>query len=920
MAPDRLHNLGLQPETRRSLDGAGWVARPVGITSKLLEKILLGPDPEGSLGRLQEIIDAQPFDPEEHPVRAERLAALVGISRSLSRLLVGRVDWLDPDGEAPTERTLRVRRELARIAADNHLGAIDTSEAMRLWSEVADHEINKTLVEVDGDGTEGFCVIALGKWGGWELNYSSDIDLVFVSDTTAESDRDRLNRLARHIIGELGGSRKFGAPYRIDTDLRPEGNRGALVRSLDAYRKYWGRWAEPWEFQSLLKARPVAGDPDLGKRFIGAASEEMWPDVLPGDMVRSLRALKTRIEEKAAPDDLKRGPGGIRDVEFAIQLLQLVHGRFDTDLRKTGTLEVLNELIEGGYVRDEDADHLRHSYLWLRDAENRLQLWDLAQTHTLPSDPDDLTRLARAMGYRTDSTGSSADHFHRARIEHTGRVRRIHESLYYRPLLDALATSDQTDGLSQEEARRRLVALGFADPDVTIDHVRHLIGGLSRRGRLMSQMMPLVLDWLADSPNPDLGLVQLSSLLDVTPVTLVPVLGESTVAFQRLCRILGSSRYVGNYLDRVPELVRRLADDALMTSLDDSVALENKTRHRLESRPDPAVRLGTLRRAVRRRRLRVAARDLIDLADVEDTMEDLTVGADVATLIAVDLAEIENEGFLIVAVGKWAGRELGYGSDLDLLYVHGSGMDGGEAVGHAIRFGEVLETPHRDGVAFRLDAGLRPEGKKGPLSRSIDAYRNYYRRWAQPWEQLAMIRARPVAGDSTLADRFIDVVREFVWGEPMTSDRVRSIRQIKARVESERIPRGEDPDFHLKLGSGGLSDIEFLVQLLQLRHGADIPGLQTPSTLVALDQVAEHGLLPSEAAIDLTRAYRFCTAIRNRLYLQLGKPRDSLPTDIDEEWRLAVSLGYERRGVLREEYRRITRRSRRVFEDYFYRD
>ncbi len=644
----------------------------------------------------------------------------------------------------------------------------------------------------------------------------------------------------------------------------------------------------------------------------------MWPDVLPGHTVRSLREIKARIEANSATDDLKRAPGGIRDVEFAVQLLQLVHGRFDPDLRGQGTLDVLTELVEGGYVHEPDADDLEHSYLWLRDVEHRLQLWELAQTHTVPTDPEDLTRLARSLGYRSDAAGSSADHFNAARVDHTGRIRRIHESLYFRPLLDALATSASTTGLSHEGAERRLIALGFSDPDATADHVRHLVGGLTRRGRLMGQMMPLVLEWLAESPNPDLGLDQLSSLLDLAPVTLIPVLGESTEAFRRLCLILGSSRYVGSYLDRVPEFVRRLSNDDEITRLTGADVLETKLRLRLESRPDLEVRLGTLRRAVRRRRLRVAGRDLLDMADVEDTMEDLTTGADVAARVALDLAGIPEKGFLVVAVGKWGGRELGYGSDLDLLYVHDDPLDAAEARSHAIRFGETLESPHRDGVAFDLDAGLRPEGRTGPLTRSLEAYRSYYERWAEPWEQLAMVRARPVAGDPDLAERFADVVTEFVWGEELEPATIRSIRQIKARVESERIPRGEDPDFHLKLGKGALSDIEFLVQLIQLQHGGGIPELRTPSTLPALDRIAERGLLPATEANHLTRAYRFCTQIRNRLYLQMGRPRDSFPA-IEEEWRLALSLGYRRRGALREDYRKVTRRSRRVFEDHFYR-
>ena len=904
----------IDPELRRRLESVGWgddprAVEPLGIVWR-------GPDPDGALVRMVEFLEAAHprFDPLFDPEASRRLAYLAGASRELMRQLTRHPWWLF--GAEEDDLTGVSRSTLSRVAAEDLAGEVDVGEGGRRLSDMADDVVGRLLEQTLETGCPPLAVMALGKWGGRELNYWSDIDLIFVFEGGA-ADSAVANRVAGALLRRLAGGPE-GVILHADADLRPEGSRGPLARSLEAYRSYYQRWAEPWEFQALLKVRHAVGDPEVGARFLELVEEVLWPETLNPDSIRSIRALKARVEDTADPADLKRGPGGIRDIEFAVQMLQLVHGRFDPDLRSTNTLELIDGLVEGGYVAANDAANLARAYRWLRAAEHRIQLWDLRQSHMLPAAGEDRDRLARAMGYRDEPERTARSAFEADLVGYRSAVRRIHENLYFRPLLEAFAATPTT-GLSREGAVRRLEALGFRDIPAAARAFETLTTGLSRRSRLMQQMLPLILDWLADSPDPDLGLDQLRLLAARLPdhAELITTLHDRPLVGERLSYLLGSSRLLGEYLDRIPEFVPRLDDDQTLTDLRPRPELEARLRQRLGARPDPDEKVGTLRRFSRRHFLRVAARDLLGLADVDRTMADLSGGADAAVSAATAVADADHS-FAVIAMGRWGGSELSYGSDLDLIYVHAHPLGTEAAIDRAQELRRLLASPARDGIAWELDANLRPEGRSGPLVRSLNSYRAYYERWAETWEFQSLIKARPVAGDPGLGVAFMETVEPFVWRDPFPADDVVAIRRMKARVEKQRIPAGEDPDFHLKLGPGGLVDVEFLVQLLQLRHGARHPELRTPSTLEAIERLAEVEALSPVQARDLAAAYRFCTGVRNRLYLQVGRQIDSLPTEPAEEWRLAVSLGYQRRGDLREEYRRVTRRARRIFEDEFF--
>jgi glutamate-ammonia-ligase adenylyltransferase len=948
-----------------AFEAAGWITdgEVSPEAAELLRRLRRGPEPQPGLERIATLVADDPALSASvlaNPALGDALVAIAGASPALTRTLRKHPGWLRPAGSTPVPldadgdpwlAAMRqsARRRLLQIAADDLLGISDMPTVGAALADLADEASAVTLSALEAElagrpeFTEiprvPFTVIAMGKWGGRELNYASDVDVLFVHEVPDGSDSAAASSYASRLAGSY--MRALGAPgpdplvFRVDADLRPEGSSGPLSRSLDAFAAYYDRWAETWEFQALLKARPAAGDPDLGRRFMALVEPFVYPESLDPEAVRSIRVMKGRSEEHTIRGgrselEIKRGTGGIRDVEFAVQLLQLVHGRRDPELRSRSTLTTLAALGAGGYVRPDDAADLGEAYRWLRDLEHRIQLYELRQTHELPADPAARERVAKSMRYRDEPDRSAVDAFEFDLVRHRALVRTIHERLFYRPMLEAYAAAPAAQ-LSDERLARQLTALGFRDIDGATRAFAELTTGLSRRSRLMQQLLPLMLDWLSQSPDPDLGLAQLRNLVTTTPdnARLVAELRDNPVAAERLCRLLGTSRLLGSLIDQIPDSLAVLGNDDLLERVPDRSERIVEARRAIAVRSERRARLGELRRLSRRHLLRTAFRDLLDMGTVGDVGCELSDTADAVAEAALDVAwEALDDPppftFSIIAMGKWGGRELQYPSDLDLLFVYHAVGRNDEASMAALQLaGEFLEavggvTP--EGIAFVVDPDLRPEGRSGPLARSLEAYAQYYDRWADTWEFQALTKARLAAGDPDLGAEFMAMAQPRAFPARLSDEAARSIRTMKARIERERIPVGEDPAFHLKLGHGSLGDVEFTTQLLQMLHGGADPGLRIPGTIAAIDAMRGADLLDTDEAERLAESYRFCSRIRNRLYLQAGKAGDSLPTDPDELTRLGRSLGYEvnPRGVLRETYRRVTRRARRVVDRRFY--
>jgi len=856
------------------------------------------------------------------------LVAVVAASRSLTELLVADADALEvladlerarPVGAPGSVEELRRRKqlELLRIAARDLTGVDDLPAVGRALAELASAVLAAAHRLA---GSPPLAVIGMGKLGGAELNYASDIDVMFVAPANGDGGADA-DRAARAV---LAASRSC---FRVDANLRPEGRDGPLTRTLESYQAYWDRWAETWEFQALLKARPVAGDPSLGAAFAARADQQLWSRPFTPDDLRAVRAMKARSEADLArrgltDRELKRGRGGIRDIEFAVQLLQLVHGRHDPDLRSPTTLDALGELGRAGYVDRHDAAALDRAYRLLRTVEHRLQLDREQQVHALPADAAARDRLARVLGFR-DTPEDTAGELLRSHLRQVqAGVRTIHEHLFFRPLLDALSAHGADAGapMPAEAVADRLAAFGFTDAKRTRVALQELTRGLTRSSRLMQQFLPLLLGWLSEAPDPDLGLLGLRKLASGGQRTteLAVAFRDSPESARRLCLLLGTSARLSATLEREPDLIPALGGPGGLDPRPPEAMLEAATAA-LEWRPGLDDRQHALQRFRRREELRIAAADVLGLPGeggedvVVATARSLTALAEAALQAA--LATLSPPlPFTVVALGRFGGAELSYASDLDVVCVYdgSTAEDFAAAEKTAEALLRFLSGRSPATQVYPVDLDLRPEGKDGPLARSLDGYRNYYERWAQTWELQALVRARVVAGDAGLGRRFLQLVGSYVWQDPFPEAAVKDIRRMKARVERERIPPGEDPQFHLKLGRGSLSDVEWTAQLLQLQHGVRAPG-----TMAALDALAAAGVLAPDDRAVLADAYRFCERTRNRWFLVKGAPDDSLPRQPNQLAYLARSLDVTP-SELREHYRRVTRRARHVVERLFY--
>lgn len=865
----------------------------------------------------------------------ERIVALRGASKTmsvlldsddvLSALLASDQDLPTRDGyrsiiDAELARDgfaavrLEKRRRLIEIAARDLAGEIPLESVGSALADLADACVAAAVK--DAGATTDIAVISMGKLGGRELNYYSDIDLLFVATSDATDAATR----AEAILKLLGDHTPQGQAFIVDTNLRPEGKSGALVRSLDGYLEYYRRWAKPWEFQALIKARPIAGDPSVGERFMEETRAFVYSGDISEERVASVREMKARVEEQASrsprrkgtdADDVKLGPGGIRDIEFSIQLLQLVHGSSDESVRGGNTLDALAALVDGGYVAEDDAAGLGVAYRWLRTVEHRIQLWQERRLRHLPASEEDRSRLARVMGFKDSPSASAVDRFNGAHRAVLSDVRNRFEKLFYRPMIESLSDAGGPK-MSEEGLRERLIVLGFRDVKRAAQTLEGLVSGTSRRAKLMRVLTPALLRSLAATPAPDAGLFHFLRLGEALEgrLDLLGALRDNPPGIAFLARLLGSGRLLGEVLTQVPEELASIADPDGPGPMKERDRLVREGRASLEWR-DPEDRLDGLRRFKRREMLRVA------VADLGGSLRQADVGAGLSDLADACLeAALEDVPFpfTVIGMGKLGGRELSYSSDIDVMFVHDGDPHEAEELAESLMrsIGEV--TP--EGQAFRIDAGLRPEGKQGPLARSLDGFAEYYERWSEPWEHQALTKARVSAGDPELGERFLELARRVAFPEQLPPETLSQVRHLKGRMERERIPKSIDARRHLKLGPGGLSDIEFALQLLQLQHGHDHPALQHPNTYEVLRAARDEGFIDADTAEIFEVSYEFLSRLRNRYFLLVGKPRDTLTTKPEELEALGIAMGFESqpRQELEELYLRTTRRVRRRVE------
>ncbi|MDY3126641.1 MAG: bifunctional [glutamine synthetase] adenylyltransferase/[glutamine synthetase]-adenylyl-L-tyrosine phosphorylase [Corynebacterium sp.] len=796
--------------------------------------------------------------------------------------------------------------------------------------------------------TMTLAVIAMGKCGAKELNYISDVDVIFVGEPL-EDESEKAMRKATRVASEFNriGTSLF---FEVDANLRPEGKSGALVRTLDSHVAYYKRWAQTWEFQAQLKARAQTGYMPLGKDYEDAIEPMVWLASQRESFVEDVQAMRRRVLANVPKDmrarELKLGQGGLRDVEFAVQLLQLVHGRSDESLRTLATVDALEALIAAGYVGREDGTQLIEAYEFLRLLEHRLQIERFRRTHTLPTD-DDIEAyewLAVISGFSASSSKSAADNLR----AHLKKIRLLisdlHSRLFYRPLLNSVASMSSAElKLTPAAAKLQLAALGYQAPDRAFEHLTSLAAGSSRKARIQEILLPTLMEWLSQTADPDAGLLNYRKLSEAAfhQTWFLRMLRDEGIVGSRLMHILGTSPFTADLIIAAPDVVKLLSDGSdgpkllETTAQQVSAKLINSTQRHAD--PDKAVAVA---RSLRRAELaRIAAADLLGMMDVPEVCHQLSTIWN-AVLEAALRAEIRAWRNLqedsvnthppariaVIGMGRLGGMELGFGSDADVLVVAEpiAGADDHEALKWATSIIDKLRTrlskPSGD-PPLDVDLGLRPEGRSGAMVRSIASYKRYYQQWGEAWEMQALLRAAFVAGDKAIGQKFIDMIDDFRYpAGGVSQSTITEIRRIKARVDHERLPRGADRNTHTKLGRGGLTDIEWTVQLLQMIHAHNHPELHDPSTLGVLDTLEEKGILPAQQVENLRNAWLLATKARNALVLVRGKRVDQLPLPGRQLAQVAGAAGWppEDNQYFLDNYLKTTRLARRVVDDVFW--
>lgn len=923
------------------------------------------PDPgQGLLGlvRLAERAPAEVAAVRGDERAWRKLTRLLGMSGALTDLLVSHPAWLDLFGiEQPIDINPAEEKALLREAIapggqildwESGVAALREAYYRRIVTFAADDVSRENPMEDMPKVAAGIsdvvdaalaaaldlaraatghsedvrlAIITMGKAGARELNYISDVDVMYVAGVVrGEESRGieiatKIAAKVAHAVSSPGWSMPL---WPLDAGLRPEGADGPLVRTLDSYLAYYTRWAHDWEFQALLKARASAGDADLGRSFVEKIMPLVWSASGRPGFVDSSRAMRARVEDSIGKDSaraLKLGRGGLRDVEFTVQLLQLVHGRVDESLRVASTLDALRALTDGGYVARSAGELLEKDYRFLRTLEHRIQLQKFKRSHHVPTGEAELRRIARSMSM------TSAHELDEAWQNVRAEVRSLHESIFYRPLLpEAARLSDADISLEPRAARDRLAAIGYRDPDRALAHIAALTEGISRTAKIQRHLLPVLIGWFADGSNPDAALLHFRVLSETMGKThwYLKLLRDS-VAAERLARILSTSEFLAEQIPKHTESVKWLADDnqlALRGVPELRTELESLISRRHE--PHEIAQAG---RYIRRKEiLRLGMGLAVSVIGADEARVMMTRGTEIAidAGLRAALSEVLTRRgieapsrYLIVGMGTLGGSDMGISSDADILFVHEphvGDLDLADEVANEVAttliklLGSGPETP------VTVDAGLRPEGKNGPLARSLAAYREYYEAWAEPWERQALLRARPVAGDAGLAEVFMKLVDAVRYDSEFTVADQRAFRRMKARVESERLPRGMKPADHIKLGPGGILDIEWTAQYLQLLYSHEYPSLRLTSTRDVLRQARDHGLLEADDWGILDEAWSFSQRLRMAIDLAGTRRSDIMPHG--DTLRCVAELLSMTPASVEDYHQRVNRRARQVID------
>ncbi|MDE2483646.1 MAG: bifunctional [glutamate--ammonia ligase]-adenylyl-L-tyrosine phosphorylase/[glutamate--ammonia-ligase] adenylyltransferase [candidate division NC10 bacterium] len=881
-------------------------------------------------------------------------------------------------------------RETLRIGLQDLLGNLDLTGVTQQLSLMADVTLQRAYeicraelvrrhgepqcVGSSGDKVCGFAIIGMGKLGGEELNFSSDIDLLFIYEGDGEtggfvgpsgaligrvSNYEFFTRLGENVIKAIGELTSEGRVFRVDMRLRPEGQAGPLVYSLRGYELYYESWGQTWERMALIKARPVAGDPELGDTFLKLVAPFVYRRSLDYSAIGEIRAVKDRIDAKVGRDQqtfrhVKLGYGGIREIEFIAQTFQLLYGASDLWIREPNTLRALQRLADRGHVTADEHATLALAYTFLRTVEHRLQILHHLQTHTLPTDQESLIKLARRLGYSPDRSPDPAAALQRDYQRHIQGVRQAYDCLLREPPpgaeeIPSHPLAEFLDGRADEKVvREQLAAAGVLDLDRAVRTLlvlrdgppfRHTAAGTRR---ILAALAPTLIEGLTQAPDPDLALLQCERFVEGvgSGAGLYDLFKQAPLALVHLMRLFGSSEFLSQILIRHPALV-----DLLL--LPDQAEpgrpgkLVEECLSAVAAAPPGSPRLDALRRFKQAEEFRIGVLDLLGKADLDDMSLALTRLSEACVQTAYWLGREDlrsqcdlpsSGGFVVLGLGKCGAEEMGYGSDLDLAFAYaqeGVTTSGPERLSYADYFErladricKILTTITKEGTAYRVDIRLRPGGSAGRVAQSFSAFETHFAHTAELWERQAYLRARPIAGDLDLAAPFMASLSELIYRPISVESLAANMTAMRRRMELE-LTKEKTGERHVKLGSGGIVDIEFIAQFLQLAYGSTLPALRVNNTLNTLEAARGAGLLADRDVAQLCDSYRFLRTVQNRLRVVADRETSVLPQDPSRLDRLARRLGY---GVgdgggpgerLLADYRRHTERVRGIYETTF---
>jgi [glutamine synthetase] adenylyltransferase / [glutamine synthetase]-adenylyl-L-tyrosine phosphorylase len=886
----------------------------------------------------------------QHPRRAQ------GLSRELHDVLKA------SSPRNVTEAAARIRRirefkqrEMLRIAARDLARLGDTQTILRQVSGVADvclsaifdlcwAELVREVGAPHHQDAEGrwrptkFAVIGLGKLGGHELNYSSDVDVIFVYDDEGfvyppapNRNRNRnpdrgipnhqfFRRLAERFVAEVSEPAEEGLLYRVDLRLRPEGDAGPWARSLESYENYYAQWGQTWERMMLIKARGVAGDAALAAEFLEMIQPFRYPRSLSESVLREIAAMKDRIEKEIVRTgemdrNVKLGTGGIREIEFIVQTHQLLKAGRTPFLQGGSTLPVLEKLVQYGIVSAADAKALRTAYCFLRDVEHRLQMEHNLQTHTIPKESKGRERLARLMGLKIVAQ------FDATLKGHTRFVRGIYDRLLKTDAPEVGAALPREFRGAEEKWKTILAEHGFRDPEKAVRLLDEFANGPGyvhvspRTAELAWELIPKLLvlcptaeRLAANSPSarvlsdPDRVLTRLDTFIAAygTRAMLFEMWAHNPSLFELLLLLFDRSEFLAEIAIRTPDMVDELVLSGRLRRRKSAEEILDDLRH---GRRDEDQRLW-LRRYHQAELMRIGLRDILGLADHEQNFLELTALADACLQYALQVAlkKKKTPPMVIIGLGKLGGRELNYGSDLDIIFVARPGAKDLQKLQRlAIDVMDLLSSPTELGVAFATDARLRPDGEKGLLVNTLDAYEEYYRRRAQLWEIQTLTRTRPIAGDLKLGERFQHLAAQLTNFARLTPapnrnpnpnpaafrpDWKTQIARMRLRIEKERTPAGQDA-LAIKTGSGGLIDAEFIAQALCLEHG-----WQEPNTVRVLERARDTKAIDPAQAASLIENYGKLRRVEAILRRWSYEGETVLPADPAPFYRVSVRCGF----------------------------